>query len=183
MQNHIPNQALPAQRSCCLVVAPPGGRSVPPSGKKLLALLPQNHTNIDVIRHSLALLASGTPWWQIWAPPSGKTLLASLVQNHIPRPASSAHRWHCSLEAPPVTDQGTTLWQGSYDLPWLSTKVSTQLVHRQLSIRPVKNTRTHTRSVLIKVTSQVRVKLGVDLQVHKCRSAKMIHLELQVTES
>ena len=61
----------------------------------------ESHTKAGVICPSLALLASSAPWRHIWAPPSGKTLLASLAQNLIPRKASSAHRSHCSLVAPP----------------------------------------------------------------------------------
>ena len=60
----------------------------------------ESHTKAGIICPALALLASGAPWWQIWAPPSGKTMLASLAQNHIPRHASSAQRSRCSLVAP-----------------------------------------------------------------------------------
>ena len=45
----------------------------------------ESHTKAGIICPALALLASGAPWWLIWAPPSGMTLLASLAQNHIPR--------------------------------------------------------------------------------------------------
>ena len=40
----------------------------------------ESHTKAGVICPPLALLASGAPWWQIWAPPSGKTQLALLVR-------------------------------------------------------------------------------------------------------
>ena len=40
----------------------------------------ESHTKAGIICPSLALLASGAPWWQIWAPPSGKTQLALLVR-------------------------------------------------------------------------------------------------------
>ena len=39
-----------------------------------------------------------------------------------------------------MADRGATWWQGSYDLPWPPTKVSTKLAHRQLSNWPVKMT-------------------------------------------
>ena len=42
----------------------------------------ESHTKAGFISPALALLASGAPWWQIWAPPSGKTLLALLEQSH-----------------------------------------------------------------------------------------------------
>ena len=64
----------------------------------------ESHTKAIVICPALALLASGSPWWQICVPPSGKTLLSSLALNHIPRQASSIRRSRCLLVAPLVAD-------------------------------------------------------------------------------
>ena len=50
-----------------------------------------------------------------------------------------------------MADLGATWWQGSYDLPLPSTKISAKLVHRQLSNRPVKMTHTRARSVIVLV--------------------------------
>ena len=43
----------------------------------------QSHTKTGVIHPSLALLASGAPWWQIWAPPGGK--VAVTYPDHPPK--------------------------------------------------------------------------------------------------
>ena len=43
----------------------------------------ESHTKTGVICPSLALLASGAPWWQIWAPPGGK--VAMTYPDHPPK--------------------------------------------------------------------------------------------------
>ncbi len=109
-QNHIRRQASSAHRSRCSLVTPPSGSSGRHQWQDTARFArAESHTKTGVIHPSLALLASGAPWWQIWAPPSGKTQLASLAQNHIPRQASSAHRSRCLLVAPPGGRSGRHL--------------------------------------------------------------------------